>query len=313
MRGAWYDGASSRRVEATAEVAADGTVFVVVDGRLASNARLAEVEITPRIGGTPRAIRFPDGGVFETGDNDAVDEVLGGLVAAPWSRWVHRLESRWPHALVALAVVGVSAWWAVAHGVPLLAERVARALPGTVEQSLGDGTLALLDRALLEPTRTEEAVRERLRARFAAIAPSGPAEYGLTFRRGAALGANAFALPDGTIVVTDELIEKAEHDDEVVAVLAHEIGHVVHRHSLRQALQSSTVALLALSITSDAGSVSSVVAGLPALLARTKFSRDFEREADAYAGALLREKNISPEHLANLLARLESGDGGSAV
>jgi Zn-dependent protease with chaperone function len=315
MRGALYDGTSSRRIEATAEVAADGTVLVLVDGRRACGALLTQVEISPRIGDTPRALRFPGGELFETRDNDAVDEALAHLAVAPWARLLHGFESRWLHALVALVVVGASAWWTVTRGIPLLAERVARALPATVEESLGESGIGLLDRTVFESTRMETATQERLRGRFAEIVPTGSSRYELLFRRSAAIGANAFALPDGAIIVTDELVETAEHDDEIVAVLAHEIGHVVHRHSLRQALQNSTLALLALSITNDAGSVSSVVAGLPALLVQTKFSRDFEREADAYASALLRQKNISPEHLANLLGRMETrvGDEGSAL
>lgn len=48
------------------------------------------------------------------------------------------------------------------------------------------------------------------------------------------IGANAFALPDGTLVVTDELVELAgDNDDEVLAVLAHELGHIHERHGLR--------------------------------------------------------------------------------
>jgi Zn-dependent protease with chaperone function len=238
-----------------------------------------------------------------------VDAALAQLSAAPWSQVLHVFESRWLHALVALAVVGLSAWWTVAHGIPRVAEQVARALPRSVERSLGDGTLQLLDRTVFQPAESDDATQERLRERFAALVPVGARHYELLFRHGGAIGANAFALPDGSIVVTDELIETADNDDEIVAVLAHEIGHVVYRHSLRQALQNSTVALLALAITSDAGSVSSVVAGLPTLLVQTKFSRDFEREADAYAFALLREKNISPEHLAKLLGRIEAQSG----
>jgi len=114
MQGALYDGTSSRRIEATAAVGQDGTVYVVVDGQRACSAPLAEVEISPRIGDTPRSLRFPGGELFETRDNDAVDAALAQLSAAPWSQVLHVFESRWLHALVALAVVGLSAWWTVA-------------------------------------------------------------------------------------------------------------------------------------------------------------------------------------------------------
>ncbi|MEB3735127.1 M48 family metalloprotease [Halopseudomonas pachastrellae] len=44
------------------------------------------------------------------------------------------------------------------------------------------------------------------------------------FRSAPALGANAFALPGGHLVFTDAMVELAQHDDELVAVLAHEAG-----------------------------------------------------------------------------------------
>ena len=50
--------------------------------------------------------------------------------------------------------------------------------------------------------------------------------YTLVFRKSDAIGANAMALPSGTIVVTDGLVTLAEDDREILGVLAHEAGHV---------------------------------------------------------------------------------------
>ena len=74
----------------------------------------------------------------------------------------------------------------------------------------------------------------------------------LAFRRGRDLGANAFALPDGVIVFTDELIGLLESDAEILAVFAHEYGHVVERHSLRQILQDSAIAVLSFLLIGEA-------------------------------------------------------------
>ena len=92
----------------------------------------------------------------------------------------------------------------------------------------------------------EASRRDALKARFhSAVADLDP-RYGfhLELRRSEVVGANAFALPDGTIVVTDALVHLAENDEELLAVLAHEIGHVVHHHALRSVMQNSAVALL---------------------------------------------------------------------
>ena len=56
---------------------------------------------------------------------------------------------------------------------------------------------------------------------------------------------------DGTVLVTDELVELAKNDDEIISVLAHEIGHLQRRHALRMALESSAIAVLASAYLGD--------------------------------------------------------------
>jgi Zn-dependent protease with chaperone function len=96
----------------------------------------------------------------------------------------------------------------------------------------------------------------------------------------------------------------AKDDREILGVLAHEAGHIERRHGLRQLLQNSTVTLF---IAWYVGDVSSLVATAPTLLLQAKYSRDFEREADAYAAEVMRANGISLAHLADILERLESG------
>jgi Zn-dependent protease with chaperone function len=70
-------------------------------------------------------------------------------------------------------------------------------------------------------------------------------------------------LPGGYLVITDELIDLAKNNDEIVAVIAHELGHVKGRHALRQTLQGTVSGLIIIAITGD---VSSIASGLPALM-----------------------------------------------
>ena len=88
------------------------------------------------------------------------------------------------------------------------------------------------------------------------------------------------ALPSGTLIVTDAFVMLAANDDEIVSVLAHEAGHVEHHHGLRLVFQNSVVALV---ITWLVGDVSTLLAAAPTALLQAKYSRDFERDADAYA------------------------------
>jgi Zn-dependent protease with chaperone function len=131
----------------------------------------------------------------------------------------------------------------------------------------------------------------------------GQPAYTLEFRSSKDIGANAFALPGGTIIVTDQLVTLAGNDEEILAVLAHELGHVSERHPLRQLLQSSVAGL---AMTWYLGDISTLLAAAPTLLLQSSYSRDFERRADRYAADMLRHNGIAPARLADMLGKLES-------
>jgi len=312
LDGGYYDGRTSRRRAARLAVYDDGQVrleAVEPKGELLGTWPLEALSVPARVADTPRSVELPGGGRFETADNDALDRVSERLAPGPWAHLLHRLESR--GALVAAAVVlVVAAGWAFAvHGIPALARAAAFALPASTSRSLGEGALETLDRTTLRPTELGAAERERAEALFAEVAgaaPDGEAfAYRLVFRGGGRLGANALALPSGTVVVTDELHALVRAEGELVAVLAHEVGHLVHRHALRQALQASLVAVAVILVTGDVSATSSVVAAIPTVLAEARFSRAFEREADAYALGHLQRAGIDPSHFAALLRRLD--------
>ncbi|MFA5529238.1 MAG: M48 family metallopeptidase [Thiohalomonadaceae bacterium] len=305
IQGNFFDGHTSRRTPAQLRVSGNSISVYGEDGeQLRPATPLHEVEVSSRIGDTPRLLRFADGAQFETADNAGVDALLvqghGGLL--------HRLESRLRYVIVGLVAVVACAWALVQYGIPAFAERAAFALPVETSRYLDREVLAFLDRHLLEPTTLTEQEQARLRAHFAAVADDvdPPARVHVEFRRGAdTLGPNAIALPSGTIVFTDELVRLAAHEDELIAVLAHEIGHVVRRHGLRQVIQSSLLTAAMVMISGDVSSVSSLVTALPVTLTELGYSRGFEREADAYAVTTLQARGLSVDHFTAVLARLD--------
>ena len=154
------------------------------------------------------------------------------------------------------------------------------ALPHKVDRHLGRQALEVLDHLVFEPSQLAAATRERLTRRFdeLATATQSKGAMRLVFRASPTIGANAFALPSGTVVMTDELVQLAAHEDEAVAVLAHELGHVQARHTLRSVLQSSATVVLFAVMTGDLASLSSLSATLPTFLLQMKYSRAFELE-----------------------------------
>jgi Zn-dependent protease with chaperone function len=222
---------------------------------------------------------------------------------------LNRLESRPAYAVVAVGLVFALVWLLIDRGLPPAVDFVAERIPRSAETSLGEKTLEALDHnKVMAPSSLPPQRVESLRAKFESLAKSaddvGPFLH-LEFRASPAIGPNAFALPGGTIVVTDELVKLAHNDEEVLAVLAHEIGHERYRHTMRHLLQGSATALIIAGVTGDIASTTSLAASAPALLLQTKYSRDYEREADAFAISLLQKNGIGPEHFAAILESLE--------
>jgi predicted Zn-dependent protease len=191
--------------------------------------------------------------------------------------------------------------------IPAAAKQIAFNLPPSTERLIGQHALETLDHSVLEPSRLSLERQSQLRELFSSmlLTLDGAGTYQIAFRSSKQLGANALALPSGTIVITDGLVNLAANDHEIKAVLAHEIGHLQERHGLRQLLQSSATALLAIGLVGDVSTGSSFLAALPTLLLQSKYSKEFEKQADAFAFAYLKRAGIPAEALLSLLQRIE--------
>ena len=301
----YYDGRSARvhRVVLTL----DQGCLVVGGEDVQRTEPLSALHVSEPMGAAPRLVKFPDGGHCEVRDHEG----FAALLASSGYRdgWVVRMQRHWRWAVVAIVVTiaGVAAGYR--WGLPAVSGWLAYQVPDKVLTQLGDSTLAMLDQALFAPSKLPAARRQALADKFARLAaPDGvkPA-YRLVYRDSPRIGANAFALPDGSIVMTDQLVALAANDEEILAVLAHELGHLDRRHSLRMLIQSSIVGIV---VAWYVGDVSNIAAGLPTLLLQAGYSREHEREADEYAAAMFRFNGIPPSRLGDMLAKLEAAHGG---
>ena len=301
----YYDGKSARAHRVTLELVGDR--LAVSGDEVRRLDALGDLRVSEPMGAAPRLVKFPDGAHCEVRDHAG----LAQLLAASGHRdgFVVRLQARWRWAAVAvvLSVAAVAAGYR--WGLPAASEWLAFRMPAQVLAKLGESSLDFLDQALFAPSKLEATRRQSLSGRFDSLAVPGEARpaYRIVFRDGHRIGANAFALPDGTIVVTDQLVKLAGDDEEILAVLAHELGHVHRRHSLRMLIQGSIVGVV---VAWYIGDVSNVAAGLPTLLLEAGYSRDHEREADDYAAALFRYNGLPPSRLADMLEKLEAAHGG---
>lgn len=296
----YFDGVSARGRRVQLHVA-DRALHVEGEG-LSLQLPLADLRWPERTRHGARVAHFSSGGSVQA------------LNAADWDAWtrdagvtesaVVKAQQSWRSTLVAVVLLLVASAAGFQWGVPWLTRVVLTALPLAADRSVGDAALRSFDGALLLPSgipaARQQALREAL-ARAAARDPD-PVAYELRFHASPKLGANAFAMPGGTLVVTDEMLALLQgRDDVLIGVFGHELGHIRQRHGMRMLIQASLVG----AATSLAwGDFSAVLAAAPALLGQRAYSRDFERQADDAAIVFLRANGLSPAVMLELFARL---------
>ena len=301
--GLYFDGVTSRARPVVLSAAAG---VATLRGDISLQCPLDELEVSQRARNGVRRITFANDAVLETQDLAKLEALLtatgfqDGLVV--------RAQHNWRAVLVALVLTVLTLGAAYRFGIPALARVIAFALPASVERSIGTDAMAFLDKIAFAPTTLTLAQRAAITRRFALVMAydrDAPA-YRIVFRK-SRIGPNAFALPSGDIVLTDEIIRLQNSDDAIMGILGHELGHLRQRHMMRRLIQGSVSAAVATLLVGD---VSAIAVNLPTLLVDMAYSRDAEREADDDAVALLKANGISREPFAQLFETLaKKGDG----
>lgn len=116
---------------------------------------------------------------------------------------------------------------------------------------------------------------------------------------------NAFALPDGNIVVYSGIIDSMKNYDELVALLGHEASHVNNRHSMKMMCRSLSGYLFVSAILGDVNGIMAIVGDNVNNLQSLSFSREFEQQADADGFQILLQNKIDPKGMSNLFKRLD--------
>ncbi len=227
---------------------------------------------------------------------------------------VQRMQTRWRVFAAVLLVAALGLWAFFHYGTPWAAAQLARHVPLGWEQQLSAEAMQELDAGLLKPSKLPPERQAELRALFdGLVQQTGPelARYPgyrpamtLAFRSG--LGPNAMALPGGTMIVTDALVEAARReklgDDAIAGVLAHEMGHVVHRHGTRLVVEQG---VLNVGLGLAMGDVSSIVSMAGTVLTGLAYQRRHETEADCFAVALMRKAGRPIAPMADLLLAID--------
>ncbi|WP_299368229.1 M48 family metallopeptidase [uncultured Tateyamaria sp.] len=233
---------------------------------------------------------------------------------------------RWPHidradppkgrGRLALWAAGAVAAVAIQIGVliPILADQLAVVIPRQAEHALGEATFQQIRNALgsdaIGPLGLCEnpagvAALTAMSDRLSATLPDA-ADINVFVLDHPMI--NAFALPGGFVVFFRGLIDAAETPEEVAAVFAHEMGHVVGRDPTRNALRSAgSIGVLGLLFGDFAGGA--VVLFLTERLIDAQYSQAAETGADTFAYDVLERAEISPAALGDMFQRLRDEHG----
>lgn len=316
INGLFFTANSSRQQASTLTIKTDGQVEVTSSEQqslLSGMHNYSDLEISPRLGNTPRFIQFDNGNRFETLENDKIDQLLKQKKQNVFYRVLHSLESQLVFVLLVTVLTAFVVWGFIKFGVPASASLIAKSLPVETSQYLGQGSLKILDKSFFEPSELDPRRIQALRVLFERYAaPYGDYTVKVLFRKSDEIGANAMALPDGHIIFTDDMVKLAQQDEELIAIFGHEIGHLVHRHMLRRVIQDSMFTLVLVLVTGDVSSTSSIISTIPTVLLELAYSRKFELEADDFAYEFMRHNQLSPMHFAHIMQRLESNSKDQA-
>lgn len=193
-----------------------------------------------------------------------------------------------------LALLGVVMWWSL-DGLSTMA---ARQIPREWEDKLG-GTVMdqyRISHELLNEKEAEALLRPLTTPLAAAITDK---KYPLHFYISNDPAINAFALPGGYMVINSGLILRAERAEELQGVLGHELSHVTEQHGLRAVIRSTGIYIIAQTLLGDASGLVAAMANAGPMLLNQKYSRDFERDADAKGYELLRRARVNPQGMAD--------------
>lgn len=310
-RGEYFDGQSSTCQQVNLKL--EASELIIAGEQLELQLPLADVRLSDALGNVTRSVYLPDGGKCEIRNPAFATALQKKIGSGRFFSQVHRFETSLKLAGFALLLTGILVWAFIRFGIPVLAERMAYAIPPAAEIRMGKEAFEFLDRSVFTETGLPEWRQDEVNELFVQILSGmeqDQRDYRLMFRESDALGANALALPGGTVIVTDGFMELVDQDEELIAVLAHEIGHIRHRHALRKIIQDSTAGLLIATLTGDIVSASSLAAALPTMLIDAKFSRDMEREADDVAAEYMQQQGIPLRHFANILLELQASARG---
>jgi predicted Zn-dependent protease len=304
----YFDGRSNRRRSVALQFGPD--LGLIEDGVATASWRYDDLRA---VDGGPGGLRLKCIAALPLARLDVPDPVAQAEIRAR----AHFLDiehgSRQTGRIVAWSLAAIaSIAAAVFFGVPLIAERLVPLIPLSFERRLGEMADNQVRTIFGGKVCTDPQGNAALSKLVETLRHAGHVDAELRPAVLASAVPNAFALPGGKIYLFSGLLQKADNADEIAAVIAHEMGHVVHRDHMRMIIQKGgTSFLIGLLFGDITGSGAAIFAASSVLGA--SYSREAERKADAFAIDTMHALGRSPAPLGELLYRVTGAQGNRTI
>lgn len=303
---------SSHRQPAQLSALDGGTGIMIeilsTDGTVLGRAPLDDVVVDPALGRAPRKLTLPDGTVFETEDHLAI-EVMEGPTAGGT---LHRLEAFSPRLIAVVGVCFAAAWLIWRYGLDLMVAGAIMLTPPVFVEQIDKGSMRTIDFTVAKPSTLSTAEQDEVREIYQQLVAALPERarqahsFDLQFRHMPGVGPNAFALPGGTMVMTDTFLMMFPEPDVVAGVLGHEIGHVVEQHGLKRIYRSLGLYALIAFTVGDTGPILEDIILEGNLLLSLSFSRAQETSADKFGLRLSNDAGFDPAGLKTFFEKMHT-------
>lgn len=286
----YFDGKSSKKTSLTLLV--DGTTIILKEKGLSYG--VDEVSLSTKLRGVSQTLTLVDGGYCLLKAEDSLSFQKSML---PF------LESKIFYSFMALFIMMGIVAFLLSYGSAWTAKMIASVTPQNTLDKISQESLEFFEQEFLLPSKLPKKTQTYLQKSFQKITPKS-IHTKLHFYRSPKLKANAFALPSGDIIMLDDLVlmDKDKDLQGIIGVLAHEIGHVKAKHSLRNIIQSSIAGVI---VGYFIGDFSTIISGLSTGLISLRYSREFELEADKEGVILLQKNGYSIKPLIKLFEFIE--------
>lgn len=213
-----------------------------------------------------------------------------------------KAETNWKIYVAGLLVLIFSAYVFIKVVPAFLAGRIIDKIPVEWEVTLGQSILKILPLEQKPVQKVLTVLQDTVDLLEQSI--EGKQPYDLKIYIWPEDTVNALALPGGPIVVFQGLLNQAESPEELAGVIAHEIQHVLLRHSTRGILRNLAQNMILTLLIGDVNAVMEGIVGLAGELETLGLSREMEAEADRKGMELILATNIDPHGMIRIFEKL---------